>query len=125
LQICSNKWQNSIATQNGLNLYQPEKDAFQVYKKIPGDPGSLSHNFILSVYENPDGTIWVGTNGYGLDRFDPGSGKFTNYSIANGLPNNTIYAIRESKGALWLSTNNGLTKLDLKSGVITVYNARN
>ena len=59
-----------------------------------------------------DGTLWVGTNGHGIYKrvVTDGKEKFINYSTSNGLVNNDIRGIIEdSKGRLWLSTNNGLS----------------
>ncbi len=110
-----------VATQNGLSLYLPGKNAFKVYRNDPADENSLSHNYTLSLCEDNEGYIWIGTHGYGIDRLDPETGQFTNYSMDNGLPNNTVYDIQEENGSLWFGTNFGLTKLNIKTGNITVY----
>ena len=50
----------------------------------------------------------------GLCKFNKTNESFTTYTIEDGLPSNTIYAITESSsGNLWLSTNNGLSCLDI------------
>ncbi|WP_299547339.1 two-component regulator propeller domain-containing protein [Seonamhaeicola sp.] len=111
-----------FATSNGLSKLIPDealnKDPkFEVYRKAPNDPNSISHNYILSLYESKDGTIWIGTFGGGLNKYIPGvngeADKFLVYLDIDGLPNNVIKGILEDKdGNLWLSTNKGLSKFD-------------
>ncbi len=111
-----------IATGDGLSQLPitekyKEDPKFKNYKKDEEDPNSLSHNYILSLFENRKGELWIGTFGGGLNKLIPGeNGKeatFKNYSIAQGLPNNVIKAILEDEqGHLWVSTNKGLSMFD-------------
>ncbi|SEC66729.1 Two component regulator propeller [Maribacter dokdonensis] len=111
-----------IATGDGLSQLTitekyKEDPKFKNYKKDEDDPNSLSHNYILSLFENRKGELWIGTFGGGLNKLIPGeNGKeatFKNYSIAQGLPNNVIKAILEDEqGHLWVSTNKGLSMFD-------------
>ena len=56
------------------------------------------------------GVIWVGTEGGGLSRFNRTDETFTTYMEKDGLPNNVIYGIvPDRSGALWLSSNAGLS----------------
>ena len=46
-------------------------------------------------------------------RLDRASLRFVNYSAAEGLPSNTVYAItQDAEGALWIGTRNGLARFD-------------
>lgn len=68
------------------------------------------------------GTLWVGTNSGGLNKFDKKTGKFTHYTREDGLPNNVIFGILEdSLGNLWLSTNRGISKFNPKTGSFRNY----
>ena len=49
------------------------------YKNDPLNLQSLGSNIIESICADKDGIIWVGTKGYGLDRFDPATGIFTHF----------------------------------------------
>ena len=56
--------------------------------------------------------IWFGTWGGGLSLFD-GVDTWTNYTTADGLPGNVIYALAESPdGILWIGTNRGVAAYD-------------
>ncbi len=111
-----------FATGNGLNLLTVDQSHstspnFIQFKNIPTDTTSLSHNYILSLFESKSGDIWVGTFGGGLNKFikgeDLASSRFEAYSEADGLPNNVIKGILEDEyGNLWISTNKGLCRFD-------------
>ncbi len=116
-----NMW---FATGDGLcRLSQNESiktwPKFTIYKNRTEDINSISHNYILSLFESEKGDFWVGTFGGGINQFIPGeneaSGSFVSYSDKDGLPNNVIKGIlEESNGNLWLSTNQGLSRFDVE-----------
>lgn len=79
-------------------------------------------NHILSIFESRDHSIWVGTKGAGLFRYEPGSGTFFWYNRLNGLLEENVYGIIESlDGNIWVSGNSGITELDMKTGKFTNY----
>jgi Y_Y_Y domain len=49
----------------------------------------LAGNYVDSILEDEHGALWMSTNG-GLSSFDPRTGRFTNYSAADGLPGNDL-----------------------------------
>lgn len=66
-------------------------------------------------YQAKDGTIWIGSNAYGLYRFveEGNESYFVSYTMEDGLINDGVRGILEDgKGRLWISTNNGLSCLD-------------
>ncbi len=110
-----------FATGDGLSRLTEEQAVrahpkFDVYQKIPNDSTSISHNYVLTLYESQRGEIWVGTFGGGLCKLmveEDGAIRFHSYSVEDGLPNNVIKAILEDEeGNLWLSTNQGLSRFD-------------
>jgi len=114
-----------FATGDGLSkLSQNETTKkypkFDVFKNEIGNTSSLSHNYVLAIYESKAGDLWIGTFGGGLNKYIPASGEnppcFKSFSEKDGLPNNVIKGILEDEeGNLWLSTNKGLSKFDPKS----------
>jgi ligand-binding sensor domain-containing protein/signal transduction histidine kinase len=90
-----------------------QREQFVRYVHDPSDPRSLGENRVLSIYEDRAGTLWAGTAGGGLNRFDRANGQFTRITEKDGLPSDMVYGILEDDyGNLWLSTNNGLTKFN-------------
>ena len=112
-----------FATGDGLaklpyNQITSKNPKFVNYKNIPNDETTISHNYILTVFESQSGDIWVGTFGGGLNKLIPAKdGKpehFKTYCEKEGLPNNVIKGILDDdQGNLWLSTNKGLSKFDI------------
>ena len=68
------------------------------------------------IYEDNNKQYWIGTEGQGLYSYDISNKKIINYGIKEGLPNEIIYGILpDSMGNLWISTNNGLSRFNLKT----------
>ncbi len=85
----------------------------RVYRYEEGRPGGPVSNHILSITDTGQGYFWLGTRGGGFSRFDPQTGLFKNYTAADGLPNEVVYAIQQDgSGKLWMSTNRGLSRFD-------------
>ena len=79
-----------------------------------------SSNHILTLHESKDKSLWIGTRGAGLCKYDKKTKSFIWYNTQNGLSLNNVNKILESlEGNLWLSGNSGLSKLDIKTGVFT------
>lgn len=90
----------------------------EFYHNIPGDPTSISGDYIISILQDTKGRMWFGTYGNGLNEFKepPNSntnGTFISYTERDGLCDNVVYSILEDdKDNLWLSTDNGLSKFN-------------
>lgn len=121
-----------IGSQHGLfvlDLYsfaKNRKNVHYYYMEYKlNNPSSRLIEKICCIFEASDGTIWLGSNGYGVYRLDSDRTspyKFTNLTVSNGLCDNTIYGILEDAShRLWLSTNNGLSCYSKKSGSFSNY----
>lgn len=70
-----------------------------------------------------DGSLWLGSNEYGLyHRTIDRNGKehYQRYSQQHGLANNAVKGIVEdSRGRLWITTNNGLSLMNPETGDFT------
>ena len=113
-----------VGTENhGLNriIFKKSEDEELHFLKYQYDKqrnDCLSNNKIWKIFEDHNGTIWIGTDGGGLNKFNRESETFKHYK--NFLDNNTqkgtnrIYEILENEdGTMWLSTNGqGLIKFD-------------
>lgn len=68
-------------------------------------------NYIVAIDVAPDGAVWTGTWGAGLNRFDGNTWK--TMTVADGLPGNHIFALHfDESGRLWIGTNRGLAIMD-------------
>lgn len=107
---------------SGLARYVPGEGVVQQFLLEHGDPQSLSSNVVRSMYRDDNGDLWVGTlNGLNLISaadLAAGRNRFRLYTVADGLPNNTVYGITpDGTGHLWLSTNRGLSRFNPRTGV--------
>jgi ligand-binding sensor domain-containing protein/signal transduction histidine kinase len=74
-------------------------------------PGAASQNVVRMCCARRDGSIWVGTDGAGVFRYQNGS--WTRFGVDEGLRNQFIGVIFEdSASKLWVGTWNGLYLLD-------------
>ena len=73
----------------------------------------LGSNVVLSVYEDDNKTLWVGTGFGGVSRLLPGASSFETFSTKDGLAGDVVYAINSDlKGNIWIGTKEGVTKFD-------------
>lgn len=116
-----------IGTGNGLYRFQEKNgnEEFKEFKAIAAEPDSINNNLILSIHEDGNHVLWIGTNGGGLNRMDKKLATFTAITPQDGLANDTIYDILEdNQGRLWLSTNKGLSRYNPKGGSIRNFTVR-
>ncbi|HVK94790.1 MAG TPA: two-component regulator propeller domain-containing protein [Noviherbaspirillum sp.] len=111
-----------VGTFGGLDRWDRESGRFSHFRHDPKQAGTLSHNRVYCLYLDRVGSLWVGTAG-GLNRMEK-DGRFTRFTVSNGLPSDAIYGIVEDRaGRLWISTDSGLSRLDVASGKFRNYSA--
>ncbi len=72
---------------------------------------------ILSLLEDDDGSLWVGTYGGGLKHISGDGELLAHYSTDNGLPNNNVVGVLKTENnTLLISTYDGLSVMDMSSG---------
>ena len=105
----------------GLFVFDMAAETFTtIFHLAQNDLSSLSSDFVRILFEDSAGTMWVGTNGGGLNVFDRAAGRFERYQEEAGNPDalssNVISIIYEDNaGTLWIGTHNlGVNMLDKK-----------
>ena len=69
-----------VATKFGLYQLSPGRDVLAQYTPVEGDETSLSDHRLNCLYEDPSGTLWIGSGtlwigtGTGLNEFDKSTG---------------------------------------------------
>ena len=86
-------------------------------EQIPLQTGVDKEAYIRRVVEDHNGQIWAATHGFGLYRFDPGSGLTTHYTNdpgnRNGLAHDLVWDLLvDPEGLLWIATHAGLQAYD-------------
>ncbi|MFT7155185.1 MAG: class 3 adenylate cyclase/ligand-binding sensor domain-containing protein [Parvicella sp.] len=96
---------------------------FNYFKTDPANPNSLSNNTVLDIIELPKGTLWFGTYGGGLNKYEIANNSFTVFAEEDGLANNAINALASTKDRkhIWISTNYGLSSFNIKTNTFKNY----
>lgn len=122
-----------VGTTAGLNKMAVRNDSglpittFVRYVNDASDGESLSHNAVRSILEDRTGTLWIGTDGGGLNKFDRSTGRCVRYlhdtASANSLSHNRIRAMVEDySGTLWIATwGGGVNRFDPQKEEFTRY----
>ena len=83
------------------HLYNPAKPDELSRPKLK--PGGMDH--ITFINEDSTGAIWIGTDGAGINRYNPFTKKITHYQSDKGFPDSTCWNDCISHdGVLWIST---------------------
>ena len=91
-----------LATGNGLARF--DGNNFKYYLNREGDSLSLSNNYINGFEFDPQGNIWIATNGSGIDVFNSSHNSFNNLSLKNFGMNFIINSIDGFKDEMFFSS---------------------
>ncbi len=116
-----------LATEEGLAIFNRETATYQYIQRHEQDPSSLSFNKLRSVFQDDSGAIWVGTNGLGVNKYDPKQQRFQNYTSGLIKPGTmssfSIGALLQDRSRrVWFFCNNlpdNVYKLDRLTGMCT------
>lgn len=102
---------------NGLMLYNKKTGQWSTIKTAPGSP--LSSNKVVCLHDDNAGSMWIGTDGGGLNRYHIKTGQVQLYDSKMGISANAIYGIQEDdNGLLWVTSNNGIYSLNAQTGKV-------
>ena len=114
-----------LATSGGLSFVDTrEKNvSLKSFHHFNMANGKFPCNDLIAVRCTSRGDIWVGGIGSGLIkcRYDARKDEltYTQYTTENGLGSNNVYSILEDpSGNIWAGTENGLARVDIRTGRI-------
>lgn len=115
-----------VGTSNGLNLFQPGTQGFLHYNTGHG----LSGNYIRDIVSDSRGTLWVATEGGGLNRVMTGRGFTIQSEYFNKdhdrINHNIVLSLAVDRSDnLWIGTLSGINKTDLKKQKFNLYRKNN
>ena len=120
-----------IGSNKGLFLFNAETNSVtpvSLYNDSVSDTASL---LVRALYQDSDGTLWIGTGGAGLIHFSPQQGilaRYTHSDDQRSLNGDTVFFIkRDTSGTLWINTNQGLCRLkaDMQEFISYRYDVHN
>ncbi|MEX0314956.1 MAG: two-component regulator propeller domain-containing protein [Allomuricauda sp.] len=89
-------------------LYRFDGYDFKAFFASDGDDSSLSNNNVISLFQDDQGLIWVGTMRGGINYYDPSDDSFVNYRNTPDksiFTNNYITSIAQDRdGLIWIGT---------------------
>lgn len=108
-----------VGTGSGVSRWDGYR--FRNYTEQIGVHGALPDNDIYSMYTDPRGTVWVGTEARGVARYDSAHDDFDTFVPAGKEKTyDTVYAIQtDGANGLLLGTRVGLDHLDPATGSFT------
>ena len=111
-----------LATQNhGLLHFDIEKNELTKYLMEKIQVGRIPPA-LLSLDNDSDGSIWVGSRGDGAFHINPKTESVHRISVEDGLLSNVVMKVQvDLEGNKWLFTDHGLTKVSAKSQELYTY----
>lgn len=124
LDISNRVW---LCTNKGLiktnsNDFPNAKPKFELIENDPKNAKSINSNYIKCILEDPlepEKYMWAGTDGNGFSKINVETYDCISYHTENSkLPDDVVYGIQsDDNGNLWLSTNQGLSRFNIRTEV--------
>lgn len=113
-----------VSTDRGFKEFDPVKRTYaHVYLPVENDSSSISATSSQGIESLNDTTLMIGTVYGGINFFNTVTKKFRHLTTANGLPSNTVYALRKDEaGYTWFTTDYNLYKFKPGNGKFIHYN---
>lgn len=112
----------------GLYRYNLKEDTFVQYQHDANNPDSISSNYVLSIAENENGELWIGTQD-GLSQFISSSNSFTHkspFKDAHLFAQRIRLIFIDANNDIWLATQGrGLIKWSLNTDEFITLNQDN
>lgn len=115
-----------LGTDKGLVRFNPDNTTFSLVPWFQSVGFKSPQGMISSIYEGPDGSLWVGVIDNGIVRYFPEKNMFVRYinderDIAS-LSDNLVYFTQvDSRGDIWIGTNRGLNRFSEVDGKFARY----
>lgn len=112
------------SAERGIDILDRSNKHLFYCRHKPTDSFSISDDAIRTIFQDSEGQIWIGTERGGLNRW-LGKGRFERITKEEGLISNSVMGITEDQnGSLWISSFEGISKLDKKTESIQNFDFR-
>jgi signal transduction histidine kinase/ligand-binding sensor domain-containing protein/AraC-like DNA-binding protein/ActR/RegA family two-component response regulator len=88
---------------DGVYKFLTRPRTFYSITEGSSEKGQISHRIVRSIYEDKDGTLFVGTRGGGLNKINPNTSRTKILNSRNGLSNDAVLSIaKDLNGNMWI-----------------------
>jgi ligand-binding sensor domain-containing protein len=96
--------------------YDPKTREGKIIKLAAGQSN------VEDIISGENGELWLALLGEGVCRYNPTEGTFRFYTTSTGLSSNTTYCLlKDRSGNIWVSTNNGISRINPETGQIRIF----
>ncbi|MBV1909984.1 MAG: EAL domain-containing protein [Kangiellaceae bacterium] len=119
-----------VATNDGLYKYTPvapsdQDSTLKHVFRFSDTPFATSDDDIVSMIEDREGILWLGTNADGVFKWRPNEAVeehwWENGEQGRQLVDDQVNDILYHEENIWIATNNGLTQIDYETGLTKTY----
>ncbi|HVP33177.1 MAG TPA: diguanylate cyclase [Steroidobacteraceae bacterium] len=114
-----------VGTRNGLELFDPAAGETVSFGAPAPAGAAIPKAFVVDLWGGPDGSLWIATVDDGVYLLTPersGAFRAHHFTTHEGLPSGNIDALQpDLAGGVWLSTGNGLARIDVGSLQVRKY----
>ncbi|MEI6524248.1 MAG: two-component regulator propeller domain-containing protein, partial [Bacteroidota bacterium] len=97
----------------GLNKYSSANQKWTRFIDLNNLTNPNDSTEIRAFALDKKGNLWLGTNGWGIFRYNKKENNFTNYTTRNGLTNDYVYTLTtDNLGMIWVGTNLGISRFN-------------
>ncbi|MGD2184260.1 EAL domain-containing protein [Lusitaniella coriacea] len=116
-----------IGTREGLDKLNLKSGTIEHFRHNPNDPNSIPANWIVTIFEDSQERLWMGSRHDGLILYDRQIERFRHYpSLPNNpktISNKLVYdIIEDNRGRLWFGGMFGLNRYDPATDSFIRYN---
>ena len=117
-------WMGSL---KGLSVLDPVSGTYQFHEPDPNDRGSIAGTIIHELYRDAQGIIWMGSDGQGVDIYNPNQVRFEHYR-SESTDESLLQASKvlgldsDAHGNIWAATMpGGFHRLDLRNNEVRLF----
>ncbi len=109
---------------SNMGLFQRDRSTQEIFRftDIANDSTSLQTRQVICLHEDQQGRIWVGTDGGGLNLFNPTDGTFRHFLDGVTHLSSILDIADGAQGQLWLGTYGGLVEFSPEKGIHRIIN---
>lgn len=105
-----------LGTNNGLAKVNKNRKKLDIFRTLTTEKGVLKSYAVNDILITGEGDVWLTCN-YGIMRYDSLMNLRKHYSVNDGISHSIVKRIiRDSRGVIWIGTNNGINYFDSRTG---------